>query len=253
MSEYTERLNRAGIPVWRPAQPATGREDEHQTALTQWARMMRTQYPALQLYHHIPNGGLRDKRTAARLIGQGVHSGVPDVFIPVARGGYHGIYVELKTGDNRPTPNQNEFMSGAMAEGYYCAVCYGWPCAAAVIEDYLRMPAADRRDERTRGMNMKYTIDYGFGEAILYTPYDAKERFYALAGTCFGIRKSIMHCVILRAEEIPCEDFERLEFNGDVYVWCEDGARKMIAPLWAADEEWNMDYCEKVRYKPKED
>lgn len=37
-------------------------------------------------------------------------------------------------------------MSGAMAEGYYCAVCYGWPCAAAVIEDYLHMgaiPAAD--------------------------------------------------------------------------------------------------------------
>lgn len=99
---------------------------------------------------------------------------------------------------------------------------------------------------------MKYTIDYGLGEAILYTPYDAKERFHALAGTCFGIRKSIMHCVILRAEEIPCEDFERLEFNGDVYVWREDGARKMVAPLWAADKEWDMDYCEMVRYKPKE-
>lgn len=99
---------------------------------------------------------------------------------------------------------------------------------------------------------MKYTIDYGFGEAILYTPYDAEERFYALAGTCFGIRKSIMHCVILKAEDIPCKDFERLEFNGDVYIWREDGARKMVAPLWAADEEWNMDYCEEVRYKPKE-
>lgn len=112
LTDYHMKLNRAGIPVWRPAQPAKGREDEHQTALTQWARMMRTQYPALQLYHHIPNGGLRDKRTAARLIGQGVHSGVPDVFIPAARGGYHGIYVELKTGANNPTPNQNEFMSG---------------------------------------------------------------------------------------------------------------------------------------------
>ena len=146
LTDYHMTLNRAGIPVWRPAQPATGREDEHQTALTNWARMMRTQYPTLRLYHHIPNGGLRDKRTAARLIGQGVHSGVPDVFIPAARGGYHGIYVELKTGANSPTPNQNEFMSGAMAEGYYCAVCYGWPCAAAVIEDYLHMgaiPAAD--------------------------------------------------------------------------------------------------------------
>lgn len=102
LKDYTMTPNRAGIPVWRPAQPVIGREDEHQTALTQWARMMRTQYPALRLYHHIPNGGLRDKRTAARLIGQGVHSGV--------------------------------------------AVCYGWPCAAAVIEDYLRMPASGWRD-----------------------------------------------------------------------------------------------------------
>lgn len=75
---------------------------------------------------------------------------------------------------------------------------------------------------------MKYTIDYGFGEATLYTPYAAKERFYALAGTCFGIRKSIMHCVILRAEEIPCEDFERLEFNGDVYVWREAVREKIM-------------------------
>lgn len=71
LKDYTMKLNRAGIPVWRPAQPVIGKEDEHQTALTNWTRMMRTQYPALQLYHHIPNGGLRDKRTAARLIGQG--------------------------------------------------------------------------------------------------------------------------------------------------------------------------------------
>ena len=146
LKDYTMTPNRAGIPVWRPAQPVIGREDEHQTALTNWARMMRTQYPALTLYHHIPNGGLRDKRTAARLIGQGVLIGVPDVFIPAARGDYHGIYVELKVGHNRPTPAQNEFMSAAIREGYYCCVCYGWPCAAAVIEDYLRMPASDWQD-----------------------------------------------------------------------------------------------------------
>lgn len=84
LKDYTMTPNRAGIPVWRPAQPVIGREDEHQTAMTNWARMMRTQYPALTLYHHIPNGGLRDKRTAARLIGQGVLIGVPDVFIPAA-------------------------------------------------------------------------------------------------------------------------------------------------------------------------
>ena len=144
LKDYTMTPNRAGIPVWRPAQPVIGREDEHQTALTNWARMMRTQYPALRLYHHIPNGGLRDKRTAARLIGQGVLIGVPDVFIPTARGDYHGIYVELKVGHNQATPVQNEFMAAAIREGYYCCVCYGWPCAAAVIADYLCKPAALR-------------------------------------------------------------------------------------------------------------
>lgn len=45
LTDYHMTLNRAGIPVWRPAQPVIGREDEHQTALTNWARMMRTQYP----------------------------------------------------------------------------------------------------------------------------------------------------------------------------------------------------------------
>ena len=60
LTDYHMTLNRAGIPVWRPAQPVIGREDEHQNALTNWARMMRTQYPALRLYHHIPNGGSAD-------------------------------------------------------------------------------------------------------------------------------------------------------------------------------------------------
>lgn len=167
LKDYTMTPNRAGIPVWRPAQPVIGREDEHQTALTNWARMMRTQYPALTLYHHIPNGGLRDKRTAARLIGQGVLIGVPDVFIPAARGDYHGIYVELKVGHNQATPVQNEFMSAAIREGYYCCVCYGWPCAAAVIEDYLSMPAAFR-EQREGFMPPCYQPD---GDGCAYQIY----------------------------------------------------------------------------------
>ena len=91
---------------------------------------------------------------------------------------------------------------------------------------------------------MKYTIDYGFGRAILYTPHDPETRFYALASTCFGIRKSIAYCRVLKAEDVPCPApaYERLEFNGDVYIWREDGARKMLEP-WP-DEEWDTDYCE---------
>ena len=96
---------------------------------------------------------------------------------------------------------------------------------------------------------MKYTIDYGCGYAVLYTPHDPKKRFYTLANTCFGIRKSIFCCLIMRKEDVPCPapDYERLEFNGDVYVWRRDGARKMLSPF--PDEEWDIEYCEECRAK----
>lgn len=93
----------------------------------------------------------------------------------------------------------------------------------------------------------KYEIDYGCGIAILYTPYqDVEDRFGELAGTCFGIRKSIMYVDVLSEEESNCADFERLEFCGDAYVWREDGARKMVEPSYMADDDWDMDYCEEI-------
>lgn len=93
---------------------------------------------------------------------------------------------------------------------------------------------------------MKYTIDYGAGMAILYTPFEPKERFYTLASTCFGIRKSIMCCGIWKEEDVECEDFERLEFNGNVYVWDELGRRKCLEPEDMADEEWDYTYLRSV-------
>lgn len=99
---------------------------------------------------------------------------------------------------------------------------------------------------------MKYYVDYGCGTAVLYTPYDPYDRFLQLASTCFGIRKSIMRVSVYNQFDVPCDDFERLEFNGDVYIWREDGARKMIAPDWCADDDWDTDYCEECVYRGKE-
>lgn len=95
----------------------------------------------------------------------------------------------------------------------------------------------------------RYSIDYGFGTAYLYTSFEPKERFHTLASTCFGIRKSIMYCKIISENDVKCDDFERLEFNGDVYVWDKLGRRKCLEPKDMADEEWNDAYCEKCRYK----
>jgi hypothetical protein len=91
---------------------------------------------------------------------------------------------------------------------------------------------------------MKYLIDYGPGYAVLYTPHPPERRFYELASTCFGIRKSIVTFRIIRQDKEPTPRGaqERLEFNGDVYIWREDGARKMLEPY--LDDEWDTEYCE---------
>lgn len=99
----------------------------------------------------------------------------------------------------------------------------------------------------------KYTIDYGFGKATLHTPYQYPDvRFCTLGSTCFGLRKSIMKVDILDVEDVELPEGtewnERLEFNGDVYIWREDGSRKMIAPDWAADEDWEYAWADDVRY-----
>lgn len=100
--------------------------------------------------------------------------------------------------------------------------------------------------------NKRYVIDYGFGIARFYTPYEPELRFYTLAGTCFGIRKSIIRFVIKSVEEVDIPDFERLEFgfssfnSGDVYVWNEKGERKMLSPI--LEEEWDDCYVEDLKF-----
>ena len=79
---------------------------------------------------------------------------------------------------------------------------------------------------------MKYRIDYEYGTANLYTPStDWEERFYELAGQCFGIRKSIGETrLISQTDEKPTEmldgEYERLEHSGgDTIVWNEQGEK----------------------------
>ena len=93
---------------------------------------------------------------------------------------------------------------------------------------------------------MKYEIDYGYGKATLYTDNnDWESRFYELASVCFGIRKSIAYVkLISSSQDGPLnkyqDEYERLEFYGDVYIFRKDGARKMVKPF--EDEEWDEDF-----------
>ena len=90
--------------------------------------------------YHIPNEGKRSKVTGARLKAVGLKPGVPDICLPVARGGYIGLYIENKYGKNRPTENQKEWLRALREAGHLTAVCYGWEQAKELIEQYLALP-----------------------------------------------------------------------------------------------------------------
>lgn len=125
-------------------------EEEEQIVLMQWAELQKGRYPELALLYHVPNGGARAKTTAARLKAAGVKAGVPDLCLPVARGGFHGLYIELKAGKNKTTEPQNQWLAALSRNGYKTAVCYGWAEASQVIKEYLtsRTGEEKRHDER---------------------------------------------------------------------------------------------------------
>lgn len=90
--------------------------------------------------YHIPNEGKRSKATGGRLKAQGLKSGVPDVCLPTAHGGYIGLYIEMKVKPNRPTENQKKWLRTLRAVGHLTAVAYDWEEAKNLIEDYLKLP-----------------------------------------------------------------------------------------------------------------
>lgn len=113
-----------------------------QETLFQWVGYQQRKYPELKLLYHIPNGGKRDVRTAVSLKRQGVKAGVPDLHLPVARGGYHGLYIELKVGSNKATNYQKEWLAELTKQGYLAVVCYGWQEAAEQLVNYLELDIA---------------------------------------------------------------------------------------------------------------
>ena len=101
--------------------------------------------------YHIPNEGKRSKVTGAQLKAQGLKAGVPDVCLPVAHGGYIGLYVEMKVKPNRPTENQKQWLRALRGAGHFTAVAYTWEEAKNLIVEYLSLPPTiERRKNETQ-------------------------------------------------------------------------------------------------------
>ena len=122
-------------------------EHDIQSTFIGWCEANEHVYPALRWIHAIPNGAKlpyykdnndeRRCKQAAYLKAEGLKSGILDVHLPVARGGYHSIYIEFKAGNNDLTDTQRQFWEFAVREGNYCCLCKSFEDAKSEIVAYL--------------------------------------------------------------------------------------------------------------------
>lgn len=118
-------------------------EHQEQKALFEWAEAQKGKWPELRLLFAIPNAGGytggygRNVARVLSMLAEGVKPGVPDICLPVARGQYHGLFIELKTEKGKATSIQQAWILALREEGYCTAIRHGWPAAASLIEKYL--------------------------------------------------------------------------------------------------------------------
>jgi len=115
-------------------------EQHEQERLFCWAELMGRVHPELWLLNASLNGVRLHRGSRAKAKRCGMKKGYPDIFLPVARGGYHGLFIELKRlKGGRLEPEQAEWKQRLADGGYMAIVAKGWVQASRVIEGHLKL------------------------------------------------------------------------------------------------------------------
>jgi hypothetical protein len=114
-------------------------EHSHQCALVTWARLPTTiaQYPGIDLLEASLNGVKLTKAQAGKAKAAGMLKGALDLNLPVARGIYHGLRIEMKYGRNQMTEEQEWHAQRLREEGWKVVCCWDWLTARNEIISYL--------------------------------------------------------------------------------------------------------------------
>lgn len=114
-------------------------EFDQQCALFQWARVpvVQRMYPGLDLLSCSLNGVRLTASQAWKASKSGMLSGEFDIRLPVARGGYHGLTIELKFGNGRASKNQLWYHKRMEEEGMFARFAWSWVEAKNLIIRYL--------------------------------------------------------------------------------------------------------------------
>lgn len=134
----------------------SGNEFGEQTAFFCWLNLAETRASMPDLYNpctkrtkvFATHQNFNDAVKGGRAKQVGIQSGVADIFLPLARQGCFGLFIELKLDPTHPenvkrkrkgrlSDEQRAFSQQVRDDGYGCATAHGWREAADIIRQYM--------------------------------------------------------------------------------------------------------------------
>lgn len=110
------------------------KERRNQIQCVNWFRF---EYPK-NLIFHIPNGGKRGRIVLSLLKAMGAVSGIPDLFIPLPKSGYHGLWVEMKSDKGSLSDEQREIHAYLKGQGYEVLTIKEFESFQSEVGSYMR-------------------------------------------------------------------------------------------------------------------
>lgn len=116
------------------------KEHREQVEVIKWADAQREAHPEFAFLFAIANAGAgAQSGQAGKMKAEGVRPGVPDLCLPVPRGVYHGLYIEMKAAKGSESGVQKAWHEFLKQQGYYMATAYGADIAKQILTTYINM------------------------------------------------------------------------------------------------------------------
>ncbi|MCS7317521.1 MAG: VRR-NUC domain-containing protein [Candidatus Dojkabacteria bacterium] len=114
-------------------------EHKEQTKFFKLVRTLEEINEDVRFVFAVPNGGPRHPFVAKRLKEEGVKRGVPDIFVPIPKNGYHGLFIEMKVEKRKLSREQAIFKVFLEKKNYLYYVCYSAEEAFNLLKKYLNI------------------------------------------------------------------------------------------------------------------
>lgn len=123
---------------YKKNRPTAVSEFTIQRDIFKWAEYQAGKHPELHLLNASLNGVRTSIAQAGKAKAAGMKSGFPDLNLPVPRGAYHGLYIELKH-ESSTSQAQKDWLSALRGQGYCAEVCKGFQGTIGYIMWYLSL------------------------------------------------------------------------------------------------------------------